>query len=252
MATSTCCVNFATAAAKMTKSPAPATTTIWSSHQELFASTLFDYSQSFHLRTPQFKLLALGNQPHLQRIIPSMTPSAQRTRLELGKNKVGTWGGMRHRKNMLHAGNEQRMSSELLTFDEASNMNWLLLSSSCGATTLMTCVQAAHASEEFRINAICEVGELFELGIQLSYLLLLLGLLGAGSFFVIRQVLVRRELDLSAKELQVYLKEVPCYYVGYNLNLSHWKVLKPVSIMHHRNKCEVVTHRQLGFLNLVL
>lgn len=48
-----------------------------------------------------------------------------------------------------------------------------------------------------------EVGELFELGIQLSYLLILLGLLGAGTFFVIRQVLVRRELDLSAKELQV-------------------------------------------------
>ncbi|XP_021896004.1 tetratricopeptide repeat domain-containing protein PYG7, chloroplastic [Carica papaya] len=40
------------------------------------------------------------------------------------------------------------------------------------------------------------------LGIQLSYLLLLLGLLGVGTFFVIRQVLVRRELDLSAKELQ--------------------------------------------------
>ncbi|CAN6467618.1 unnamed protein product [Victoria cruziana] len=47
-----------------------------------------------------------------------------------------------------------------------------------------------------------EISELFELGIQLSYLLLLLGLLGVGSFFVIRQVLVRRELDLSAKELQ--------------------------------------------------
>nr|AJA71645.1 Tetratricopeptide repeat domain containing protein [Triticum aestivum] len=47
-----------------------------------------------------------------------------------------------------------------------------------------------------------EVGELFELGIQLSYLLILLGLLGTGTFFVIRQVLVRRELDLSAKDLQ--------------------------------------------------
>lgn len=53
------------------------------------------------------------------------------------------------------------------------------------------------------MNAVYEIGELFELGIQLSYLLLLLGLLGAGTFFVVRQVLVRRELDLSAKELQV-------------------------------------------------
>lgn len=63
--------------------------------------------------------------------------------------------------------------------------------------------QVALASEGVHANAMYEVGELFELGIQLSYLLLLLALLGAGSFFVIRQVLVRRELDLSAKELQV-------------------------------------------------
>ncbi|KAL8059826.1 hypothetical protein ABFX02_03G111900 [Erythranthe guttata] len=51
-----------------------------------------------------------------------------------------------------------------------------------------------------------EVGEFFELGIQLSYLLLLLALLGAGSFYVIRQVLVRRELDLSAKDLQEQIR----------------------------------------------
>lgn len=63
--------------------------------------------------------------------------------------------------------------------------------------------QTAQASEGTNINMVYEVGELFELGIQLSYLLILLGLLGAGTFFVIRQVLVRRELDLSAKELQV-------------------------------------------------
>ncbi|EEE51091.1 hypothetical protein OsJ_31796 [Oryza sativa Japonica Group] len=62
--------------------------------------------------------------------------------------------------------------------------------------------QKYKASEGTNINMVYEVGELFELGIQLSYLLILLGLLGAGTFFVIRQVLVRRELDLSAKELQ--------------------------------------------------
>jgi len=60
----------------------------------------------------------------------------------------------------------------------------------------------AHAGESIKPEAIYEVGELFELGIQLSYLLLLLALLGVGTFFVIRQVLTRRELDLSAKELQ--------------------------------------------------
>ena len=63
----------------------------------------------------------------------------------------------------------------------------------------------ASASESVKHEPVYEVGELFELGIQLSYLLLLLGLLGVGTFYVIRQVLVRRELDLSAKELQVLI-----------------------------------------------
>ncbi|KAG6518095.1 hypothetical protein ZIOFF_021497 [Zingiber officinale] len=73
---------------------------------------------------------------------------------------------------------------------------------SCGATSWLGCADVAQSSEGTKINMVYEIGELFELGIQLSYLLVLLGLLGAGSFFVIRQVLVRRELDLSAKELQ--------------------------------------------------
>lgn len=74
---------------------------------------------------------------------------------------------------------------------------------SCGIALWLTSAQVAHSSEIVRMDAVYEVGELFELGIQLSYLLLLLGLIGVGTFFVIRQVLVRRELDLSAKELQV-------------------------------------------------
>ncbi|KAI3464409.1 hypothetical protein Pfo_021072 [Paulownia fortunei] len=72
----------------------------------------------------------------------------------------------------------------------------------CSSLLWLAPVQVAQASEDVRTNVVYEVGELFELGIQLSYLLLLLALLGVGTFFVIRQVLVRRELDLSAKELQ--------------------------------------------------
>lgn len=72
-----------------------------------------------------------------------------------------------------------------------------------GQALWLSSAQLANASEITSGDAVYEVGELFELGIQLSYLLLLLGLLGVGTFFVIRQVLVRRELDLSAKELQV-------------------------------------------------
>ncbi|KAM7510944.1 hypothetical protein LguiB_009819 [Lonicera macranthoides] len=73
---------------------------------------------------------------------------------------------------------------------------------SCASISWLTLGQVAHASEGVKMDPVYEVGELFELGIQLSYVLLLLGLLGVGTFFVIRQVLVRRELDLSAKELQ--------------------------------------------------
>ncbi|KAL6639382.1 hypothetical protein ACP70R_023112 [Stipagrostis hirtigluma subsp. patula] len=72
----------------------------------------------------------------------------------------------------------------------------------CCTMAWLTIAESAESSVGAKLNMVYEVGELFELGIQLSYLLILLGLLGAGTFFVIRQVLVRRELDLSAKELQ--------------------------------------------------
>ncbi|KAJ4958905.1 hypothetical protein NE237_026016 [Protea cynaroides] len=90
---------------------------------------------------------------------------------------------------------------------------------STGATAWLSSAQVAHSSAEIRLNMVYETGELFELGIQLSYLLLLLGLLGFGTFFVIRQVLVRRELDLSAKELQEQVRSgdasaTACFELG--------------------------------------
>ncbi|CAN6218754.1 unnamed protein product, partial [Urochloa humidicola] len=88
--------------------------------------------------------------------------------------------------------------------DNRKSRNLLLQLSAlpCCTTVWLSTAQSAQSSVGTKLNMVYEVGELFELGIQLSYLLILLGLLGAGSFFVIRQVLVRRELDLSAKELQ--------------------------------------------------
>ncbi|GAB4861995.1 Tetratricopeptide repeat domain-containing protein pyg7, chloroplastic [Ancistrocladus abbreviatus] len=73
---------------------------------------------------------------------------------------------------------------------------------SFGAMSWLVPAQVAYCGNDWKIDAVYEIGELFELGIQLSYLLSLLALLGVGTFFVIRQVLLRRELDLSAKELQ--------------------------------------------------
>ncbi|XP_078173488.1 tetratricopeptide repeat (TPR)-like superfamily protein isoform X1 [Carex rostrata] len=89
----------------------------------------------------------------------------------------------------------------------------------CSIISWLSMEQGAQSSEGTQLNMVYDVGELFELGIQLSYLLTLLGLLGAGTFFVIRQVLVRRELDLSAKELQEQVRSgdasaTECFELG--------------------------------------
>ncbi|KAL5658850.1 hypothetical protein ACJX0J_032013, partial [Zea mays] len=100
--------------------------------------------------------------------------------------------------------NVQEISSHLPRKDERRSGNLLLRFSALPYCTMawLSTAQLAQSSVGEKLNMVYEVGELFELGIQLSYLLILIGLLGAGTFFVIRQVLVRRELDLSAKELQ--------------------------------------------------
>lgn len=72
-----------------------------------------------------------------------------------------------------------------------------------GQTISVIYPDVSYASSSVKINEIYEIGELFDLSIQLLYLVLLLSLLGTGTYYVIRQILVRRELDLSAKELQV-------------------------------------------------
>uniref|UniRef100_A0A0C9RQ80 TSA: Wollemia nobilis Ref_Wollemi_Transcript_3234_1091 transcribed RNA sequence n=1 Tax=Wollemia nobilis TaxID=56998 RepID=A0A0C9RQ80_9CONI len=74
---------------------------------------------------------------------------------------------------------------------------WIFLS---GFSSTLSFAEVAFASET--LNEVYEVGELFEFGIQLLYLGALLALLGIGSFFVVRQILVRRELENAAKELQ--------------------------------------------------
>ncbi|BBN01459.1 hypothetical protein MPTK1_2g07550 [Marchantia polymorpha subsp. ruderalis] len=50
--------------------------------------------------------------------------------------------------------------------------------------------------------AYADVGALLEAGVQLIYLGALLILLGVGSFLVVRQVLIKRELETAAKDLQ--------------------------------------------------
>ncbi|GAB2260520.1 hypothetical protein Droror1_Dr00011375 [Drosera rotundifolia] len=94
------------------------------------------------------------------------------------------------------------------------SLKWVS-SSSLGAMMWLAAAHEAYAIDDMKLNEVYEVGGTFELGIQLSYLLLLLALLGAGTFFVIRQVLVRRELDLSAKELQEQVRSGDANATGY-------------------------------------
>ncbi|GBG59375.1 hypothetical protein CBR_g38402 [Chara braunii] len=51
-----------------------------------------------------------------------------------------------------------------------------------------------------------DVSTLLESGLQLAYLAALLILLGGGTFLVVRQILVRRELENAAKELQLRVR----------------------------------------------
>lgn len=107
------------------------------------------------------------------RIVAAIDPEVSRRSLHLGKDK------------------QRSLDSHFWT--------WMFLS---GFSSSSSFAEVAFASEAVTPNAVYEVGELFEFGIQLIYLGALISLLGVGSFFVVRQVLVRRELENAAKELQ--------------------------------------------------
>lgn len=69
---------------------------------------------------------------------------------------------------------------------------------------------SAHAKSEGQGSSVGDVAGL-EISAQLLYLATLLGLVGVGTFFVVRQLLVQRELESAAKSLQV------------RLNISFWQ-----------------------------
>lgn len=138
------------------------------------------------------------NEPDLNTSIPATKsnaarlPKSQTVQRELPMQTLTSTKSQKFFRNLLVSKDIEVVKRPLLCVSTLS----------IGQTLWFVAAPMAHASDKINGNAVYEVGELFELGIQLSYLLLLLGFLGVGTFFVIRQVLVRRELDLSAKELQ--------------------------------------------------
>lgn len=153
------------------------------------------------------QLQFLVNGRRVVRLNPFLTRSLSRQifdgKIETGRLNSKTW--------------QELLERDLLT-DDSQNSNSIRLqlgSLSCGIASWLSFTQIAESSEGTRANMVYETGELFELGIQLSYLLILLALLGIGTFYVIRQVLVRRELDLSAKELQEQVRSGDAAATGY-------------------------------------
>lgn len=75
-----------------------------------------------------------------------------------------------------------------------------------------TIAAAAAAAQAPGAQELMVLGEGLETPIQLIYLLTLLGFLGVGAYLVVRQVLIRRELDEGAKGLgeRIRTNEATC------------------------------------------
>ena len=81
-----------------------------------------------------------------------------------------------------------------------------------------------------------QLSEGLETPIQLIYLLTLLGFLGAGAFLVVRQVLIRRELDEAAKQLgeRIRTGEASCEVRSDSMPpacLHAWCMWRPMGLM---------------------
>lgn len=102
------------------------------------------------------------------------------------------------------AENSEAVIKDLLDIEQA--FRWpldILALAFFGLPSLMSFADAAHADSSGESDMIyAEIGAGIESSAQLLYLGALLGLVGIASFFVVRQILIRRELESAAKILQ--------------------------------------------------
>eukprot|EP00250_Pteridium_aquilinum_P003346 c13661_g1_i1 orf=436-1449(-) len=79
-----------------------------------------------------------------------------------------------------------------------------LLAAFISFPALLSFTDSAHAeSSRPEVNQIYgDLGAGLDLGVQVLYLAALLSLVGVASFFVVKQVLIRRELETAARDLQ--------------------------------------------------
>ena len=94
-----------------------------------------------------------------------------------------------------------------ISFRDLTKSKWCtnsLLASLINFPSVVSFAGSAHAeSKGLDLNVIYSDVASLEISAQLLYLATLLGLVGVGTFFVVRQVLVQRELESAAKSLQV-------------------------------------------------
>eukprot|EP00897_Mesotaenium_endlicherianum_P005434 jgi/Mesen1/4919/ME000246S04138 len=107
--------------------------------------------------------------------------------------------GGKRRSSSLENGEGERLGCR----DDERRQHIGLAAATLAASTALSPSEAAEAATLYTPNVVYgEVASVLEASVQLLYLGSLLVLLGAGSFLVVRQVLIRRELENAAKELQ--------------------------------------------------
>ncbi|KAL3695323.1 hypothetical protein R1sor_009399 [Riccia sorocarpa] len=119
-----------------------------------------------------------------------------------GKTGAGKLRATRNGTNGSDGALSQQRSNRCL---ECSSLEAASKQSSI-VTALSLFLVSDTANADILNPAYGEVGALLEAGVQLIYLGVLLILLGVGSFLVVRQVLIKRELETAAIDLQERLR----------------------------------------------
>ncbi|CAK9232524.1 unnamed protein product [Sphagnum jensenii] len=128
--------------------------------------------------------------------------SSSSSELEQDMERAGLEGGKKQLLLGLQGVNEDDIAGERKPRAAAAAAAALV---SLSAFSCLTTTGGASAMDIVNVSAnpaYGEVGALLEVSVQFIYLGALLALLGVGSFLVVRQVLIRRELESAAKELQ--------------------------------------------------
>ncbi|KAH7440976.1 hypothetical protein KP509_03G019100 [Ceratopteris richardii] len=101
---------------------------------------------------------------------------------------------------------KEKLNRQIIIFDGLQrwccNVLFPTLISSTASSYILGPAHAEITTPE--INMVYgELGAGVELGVQVLYLAALLGLVGVASYFVVKQVLIRRDLETAARDLQV-------------------------------------------------